>query len=88
MQNGGETEKEEEYTIMLEKFINIMIKKDIDVSGLVKLLSTKYFEIKDEVLNRFSTEVLIKLERMLNEYNDIFNISPVIMDMLLKKIGG
>ena len=84
--NKSSNDTEDNYMEMLEKFINVIIKRDADVAGIIKLLNDKYLEIKDEILNRFSTDILVKVERMIYKYNDLFNISPIILEAISDKI--
>ena len=85
-ENNSSNDTEDNYMEMLEKFINVIIKRDADVAGVIKLLNDKYVEIKDEILNRFSTDILVKIERMIHKYNDLFNISPIILKAISNKI--
>ena len=85
-----ETEEEDEigneennYMNILDKFINIVIKRDIDTETFISLLSTKYSEIKEELLNQFSREILIKIEKFLYNYGKVLHINPEIINRIL-----
>ena len=81
-----EGEETKGYMDILERFINIMIKKDGEAVRIMRILSMKYTEIKSEILDKFSKELLIKIEKFITNYGNGLNISPEVVKIILKLI--
>jgi hypothetical protein len=74
------------YMDILERFIKIMIKKDGEVVRIMEILSMKYTEIKGELLEKFSRELLIKIEKFIKTYGDGLNLNGEVIRVILKLI--
>jgi len=77
-------ENTNEYTYfnILEKFINGITDKNVDIKYFISILNNKYTEISVQLLKKLSKESLLKIRIFIKQYGDILHINETISDTL------
>ena len=68
------------YLNILEKFLNGSLNQTIDAKQFISILNNKCSEITIELLNYFSKNTLLKLQKFINQYSDILHIKTDIIN--------
>ena len=80
----AQDENTNEYTYfnILEKFINGITDKNVDIKYFISILNNKYTEISVQLLKKLSKESLLKIRIFIKQYGDILHINETISDTL------
>ncbi len=79
-----------EYTYfgILEKFINGITDKNVDIKHFVSILNNKYTEISVQLLKKLSKDSLLKIHIFIKQYSDILHINETIYTTIGELIKG
>ena len=75
-------ENDNDYFNILEKFINVILDKNIDINKFLSILNNKYTEISVELLVQLPKNMLLKFHKFVDQYRDILHINKSITNKL------
>tara|TARA_A100001035_G_scaffold280247_2_gene284902 strand:+ start:9353 stop:10258 length:906 start_codon:yes stop_codon:yes gene_type:complete len=81
-------ENENSYSNILDKFINCMLNKNIDINNFLYILNNKCSKLSIDLFQHFSKNTLLKLHEFIRLYSDNLHINKSIikkLDELIKE---